>query len=126
MLPVKPKARSADIIGFSLKTVGKFRTVRKEGKRNVTRQLVCYSLDVIISAGYRLNSKSGTQFRIWANKVLKDYLLKGYDINNRINRIEDNVEALSERVNEIDVQVYPPHQPPYFNTGSITLHLSGQ
>ena len=49
-----------------------------------------YNLDVIISAGYRVKSKQGTQFRIWANKILKDYLLKGYSLNNRMNRIENN------------------------------------
>ena len=86
-------------------TVRKFRTVRREGKRDVTRELVYYSLDVIISVGYRVNSKRGTQFRIWANKVLKEYLLKGYALNNRMNRIEDNVQALSEKVSKIDVEI---------------------
>jgi len=64
-----------------------------------------YNLDVIISVGYRVKSKQGTQFRIWANKILKDYLLKGYSINNRMNRIEDNMEALKNKVNEIDLQI---------------------
>jgi len=64
-----------------------------------------YSLDVIISVGYRVKSKQGTQFRIWANRVLKDYLLKGYAINNRINRLEDNLDSLSKRVNQIDLQI---------------------
>ena len=50
-----------------------------------------YNLDAILSVGYRVNSKNATQFRIWANRVLKDYLLKGYAINNRMNRLEDNV-----------------------------------
>ncbi len=66
-----------------------------------------------ISVGYRVNSIRGTQFRIWANKVLKDYLLKGYSLNNRMNRIEDNVKTLSDKVNEIDVQInsnLPPNQ----------------
>jgi hypothetical protein len=64
-----------------------------------------YNLDVIISVGYRVKSKQGTQFRIWANKILKDYLLKGYAINSRVNRLEDNVEALKSKVNEIDLQI---------------------
>ena len=64
-----------------------------------------YNLDVIISVGYRVKSKQGTQFRIWANKILKDYLLKGYAINNRMNRIEDNMQALTNKVNEIDLQI---------------------
>lgn len=64
-----------------------------------------YSLDVIISVGYRVNSKQGTQFRIWANRILKDYLLKGNAINNRINRLEDNLHTLSDKVNQIELQI---------------------
>ena len=65
-------------------TVRKFRTVKIEGRRKVTRELDYYNLDVIISVGYRVKSKRGTQFRIWANRVLKDYLLKGYALNERL------------------------------------------
>lgn len=65
-----------------------------------------YNLDVVLSVGYRVNSIRATQFRIWANKILKDYLLKGYSINNRMNRMEDNVQALSKKVNEIDLQIH--------------------
>lgn len=61
-----------------------FAQVRKEGLRVVTRQIPYYNLDMIISVGYRVNSKRGTQFRIWANKVLKNYLVKGYAINDKI------------------------------------------
>lgn len=61
-----------------------FAQVRKEGSRVVTRQIPYYNLDMIISVGYRVNSKRGTQFRIWANKVLKNYLVKGYAINDKI------------------------------------------
>jgi len=64
-----------------------------------------YNLDVIISVGYRVKSKQGTQFRMWATTKLKDYLLKGYAINNRMNRIEDSVEALKNKVDEIDFQI---------------------
>jgi len=77
-----------------------------------------YNLDVIISVGYRVKSKQGTQFRIWATRVLKDYLLKGYSINNRMNRIEDKVEALSNKVDRIDLQVNTrliPTQGIFFN-----------
>lgn len=76
-------------------TVKESLTVQKERNRIVKRKIEYYNLDVIISVGYRVKSKQGTQFRIWANKILKDYLLKGYALNNRINRIEDNVQALS-------------------------------
>ena len=99
-------------------TIRKFRTVRKEGNRTVTRNLIHYNLDMIISIGYRVNSKRGTQFRIWANTILKDYLLKGYAANNRMNRIEDKVQQLSEKVDQIDVQInaeLPPTQGVFFD-----------
>ncbi|HTI92538.1 MAG TPA: virulence protein RhuM/Fic/DOC family protein [Puia sp.] len=64
-------------------TVRNFRTVRQEGKRVVNRDLEYYNLDMIISIGYRVNSIRGTQFRIWANKVLKDYLTKGYALDKK-------------------------------------------
>lgn len=70
-----------------------------------TKDVKFYNLDAILSVGYRVNSKQGTQFRIWASRILKDYLLKGYAINNRINRIEDSVEAISEKVNQIELQI---------------------
>lgn len=52
-------------------TCAKFAQVRQEGKRNVKREILYYNLDMIISVGYRVNSKRGTQFRIWANRILK-------------------------------------------------------
>jgi len=82
-----------------------------------TKQIEYYNLDVIISVGYRVKSKQGTQFRIWANRVLKDYLLKGYAINNRITSIDDNVQSLAEKVNSIDLQIntnLPPKQGIFF------------
>lgn len=62
-------------------TTRKIRVVRKEGQRNVARRIDFYNLDMIISIGYRVNSKTGVRFRRWANQVLKDYMLKGYAIN---------------------------------------------
>ena len=56
------------------------------------KDLVLYNLDVIISVGYRVKSIRGTQFRQWANKVLKEYLLRGYAVNQRINQLEDKVD----------------------------------
>lgn len=64
-------------------TISKMEIVQTEGKRKVKREVEHYSLDMIISIGYRVNSKRGTQFRIWANKVLKEYLITGYSINER-------------------------------------------
>jgi len=86
-------------------TVKKSLTVQKEGNRKVERLIELYSLDVIISVGYRVKSKQGTQFRIWANKVLKEYLLKGYAVNNRLNRVEDSLESLKNKVDQIDLQI---------------------
>jgi hypothetical protein len=73
---------------------------------NSDKPVAFYNLDVIISVGYRVKSRQGTQFRIWATRVLRDYLLKGYAINNRINRLEDNFESLKNKVNEIDLQIH--------------------
>lgn len=86
-------------------TVKESLTVQKEGNRTVKRKIELYNLDVIISVGYRVKSKQGTQFRIWATRILRDYLLKGYALNNRMNRIEDNVQAISEKVNQIELQI---------------------
>ena len=62
-------------------TTRKIRAVQQEGQRQVTRTLDFYNLDAIISVGYRVNSKKGTQFRMWATKRLREYLLQGYTIN---------------------------------------------
>ena len=67
-------------------TCRKFRQVRQEGKRTVNRTITMYNLDMIISVGYRVNSKRGVKFRQWANRVLKDYLIKGYAINERMRK----------------------------------------
>lgn len=72
-------------------TCAKIAQVQVEGNRTIKRQITYYNLDVIISVGYRVNSMRGTQFRIWANKVLKDYLIKGYAINQqaKVEQLED-------------------------------------
>lgn len=67
-------------------TCRNFRQVRQEGKRMVNCTMTMYNLDMIISVGYRVNSKRGVKFRQWANKVLKEYLIKGYVINERIRK----------------------------------------
>ena len=80
-------------------TLRKFRRVRQEGKRQVNRSIDHYNLDIIISVGYRVNSKQGTQFRIWANRVLKDYLIKGYAINEkRLAQKEQEVKVLKSGI----------------------------
>ncbi len=73
-----------------------FAQVRQEGKRTITRQIPYYNLDVIISVGYRVNSMRGTQFRIWANRILKEYLVQGYAVNNKLTA--QKYEELSQLV----------------------------
>ena len=77
-------------------TVRKFRTVQTEGKRQVGRNVTYYNLDLIISLGYRVNTKRGIQFRQWATSVLRDYLIKGYAINQRIR--EENYRQMVQLV----------------------------
>lgn len=88
--------------------VAKFATTTLHGAikgKTQTQNVEHYNLDVIISVGYRVKSKQGTQFRIWATNVLRDYLLKGYALNQRMNRIENNVEHIAEKVNAISLQI---------------------
>jgi prophage maintenance system killer protein len=75
-------------------TCAKIAQVQSEGSRKVTRKINHYNLDVIIAVGYRVNSRRGTQFRIWANQVLKDYLIQGYVLN--LNRLQKQNEQLNE------------------------------
>ena len=65
-------------------TVAFFATVQKEGTRNVEREIVYYNLDMIISVGYRVNSLRGVQFRMWATSVLREYLIKGFAMNDSL------------------------------------------
>ena len=64
-------------------TVAFFATVQKEGARLIKRNIECFNLDAIISVGYRVNSKRATQFRIWATNTLREYLVKGYKVNEK-------------------------------------------
>ena len=94
--------------------VAKFATTTKHGAiegKTQTKLVEYYNLDVIISVGYRVKSKRGTQFRIWATNVLKDYLLKGYALNQRMNRIENNFENLNEKVDAIALHIQSGHLP---------------
>jgi len=65
-------------------TIRKIRIVQKEGSRNVSRQVILYNLDMIISVGYRVNSIRATKFRIWATGIIKQYMLKGYVVNRSV------------------------------------------
>ena len=80
-------------------TVSKMETVQKEGKREVSRSIEIYNLDAIIAVGYRINSKQATQFRIWATKVLKEYVSQGFVINKK--HIAKNYSQFLEAVENI-------------------------
>ena len=79
-------------------TVRNFRTVQKEGERMVNRELTYYNLDAIISIGFRVNAKRGIRFRQWANGIIKNYLLRGYAINQQLLHVEQRLE------NKLDTQ----------------------
>ena len=98
----------------NLETVAKFATVQKEGKRNVIRQIEYYNLDMILSVGYRVKSQRGIEFRQWANQVLKEYLLKGYSINRRIEQLEKTVARHDERIEFFVRTSLPPVEGIFF------------
>jgi hypothetical protein len=105
--------KDTDTIGLHLKNIYKSTelledatteessVVQIEGNRRVKRKLKFYNLDAIISVGYRVNSKRGTQFRIWANKVLRDYLIKGYSINEK--KLKLQADKLKELQNTVKI-----------------------
>ena len=82
-----------------------FLLVQTEGGRQITRSVNCYSLDAIISVGYRVNSTRATQFRIWATRILKDYIVRGYAINReRMRQLGQTVEVMKRVANSLDVE----------------------
>jgi len=99
-------ALNEELHGISV--VANYATTAADGK---TYKVDHYNLEMIISIGYRVKSQRGTQFRIWANRVLKEYLIKGYAANRRFERIEDDLFSIKKRVDEIDFQV-KTHLPP--------------
>ena len=107
-------------------TVSKMETVQTEGGRTVVRVQEFFNLDVIIAVGYRVNSKRATLFRIWATKIIKDYLLRGYSVNYRLNLLEDKVDRrmakaesdisdLKEKVDFFVQTQTPPLQGVFYN-----------
>lgn len=102
----------------NISTIAKFATVQKEGNRLVNREIDYYSLDMVLSVGYRVKSQRGIDYRHWANEKLKDYLLKGYAVNNRLDRLEVKVYKLEEKTNEIETEIkgqLPPHEGLFYN-----------
>jgi hypothetical protein len=107
-------------------TVKEYLTVQNEGGRKVSRNIKLYNLDVIISVGYRVKSTTGTQFRLWANKILKDYLLKGYAINHRIEVLEKKVSSIEIKNAEFQLLInsnLSPQQGVFFEGELFDAHV---
>lgn len=107
-------------------TVKEYLTVQNEGGRKVSRNIKLYNLDVIISVGYRVKSTTGTQFRIWANKILKDYLLKGHAINHRIEVLEKKVSSIEIKNTEFQLLInsnLSPQQGVFFEGELFDAHV---
>ena len=145
----------AELFGRDIKTIGKhinnalkeelanflvvanFATTKKYGRREGFTQIVeveYYNLDVILSVGYRVKSKQGVLFRQWANKVLKEYLLRGYAVNQRINQLEDKVDRrfadYDQKIEHLNQQVdffvktsLPPKEKVFFDGQLFDAHI---
>ena len=106
-----------------ISTVKEYLTVQLEGSRNVKRKIILYNLDVIISVGYRIKSKRGTQFRIWANRILREYLLKGYSINNRLDKIERKLFEHNQKFDLLIRTNLPPHEGIFYDGQVFDAHI---
>ena len=95
---------------YCMATVANFAIVQNEGGRSVVRTVEFYNLDMILSVGYRVKSSQGILFRQWANTVLKDYLLKGYSLNQRFERLEQRVSKTEEKIDFFVRTALPPLQ----------------
>ena len=107
-------------------TVKEYLTVQQEGLRIVKRKLTLYNLDIIISVGYRVKSKQGTQFRIWANNVIKNHLFNKNSNSIRFERLENEVYKINNKLNEIDIQLQtnlPQTQGIFFNGQIFDAYL---
>jgi len=107
----------------SVSVVANYATTASDGK---VYQVEFYNLDMIISVGYRVKSQRGIQFRIWANKVLKEYLLKGFVVNHRIEKIEKKVFSLNKRVDDFEFQIktnLPPSEGIFFDGQIFDAYL---
>ena len=86
-------------------TVAKFATVQNEGGRTVRRDIEYYNLDMILSVGYRVKSAQGIKFRQWSNTVLKQYLMKGYALNQRVSALEHTVNSQNANITDLQKKV---------------------
>ena len=96
-------------------TVAKFATVQKEGKRSITRLVEYYTLDMVLSVGYRVKSQKGIQYRKWASAVLKDYIFRGYAVNQRIEQLENKVAEHDKQIAFFVRTSLPPVQGIFFD-----------
>jgi hypothetical protein len=106
-----------------IQVVAKFATTASDGK---TYQVEFYNLDMIMSLGYRVKSNRGIQFRIWANKILKNYLLNGYAIHHRMDILEKKVNSLEEKSNEFDLVIntkLPPNHGVFYDGQLFDAHV---
>ena len=99
----------------NMATVAKFAIVQNEGARRVSRMVEFYNLDMILSVGYRVKSSQGILFRQWANSVLKEYLLKGYSINQRFERLEQRMSRTEEKIDFFVRTSLPPVEGVFFD-----------
>ena len=118
---------SVDNVGLHLKNIFEedeldkkstteiFSVVRTEGSRMVKRNVLHYNLDAILSVGYRVSSRNATKFRQWANRVLKDYLLKGYSINQRFERLEHRMNEAENKIDFFVRTALPPVEGIFFD-----------
>lgn len=97
--------------------------VQNEGNRLVNRKIEYYNLDVIISVGYRVNTKRGIEFRQWANRVLKEYLLHGYAVNQRIERLEQRVTKTEEKIDFFVRTSLPPVEGVFYDGQIFDAHV---
>ena len=102
----------------NMSSVAKIAIVQNEGNRTIKRLVEFYNLDMIISVGYRVKSNRGILFRQWANRILKEYLLNGYSVNNRLNNLENRV-AKTEKQIEFFVKTSLPPTEGIFYDGQI-------
>lgn len=126
---------SSDNIGLHLKniydeheiepiaTTEEISVVRKEGNRMVRRSLLHYNLDAILSVGYRVSSANATKFRRWANRILKEYLLRGYAINQRIERLEERVSDHDRKIDFFVRTSLPPVEGIFYEGQIFDAHV---
>ena len=98
-----------------LATVAKFAIVQPEGKRMISRLVEFYNLDMVLSVGYRVKSQKGILFRQWANQILKDYLLRGYAVNKRMELLEQRVTRTEEKIDFFVRTSLPPVEGIFFD-----------